>query len=102
MFPQPLGDHRATSVSVLELRDLWTAAMTSQSLRRDEFVTFQTKNKSEKWAREIGARAKSRGIKINCVAMMQPKAHDDMDDLAKRTGGHFTIVMQGGQRKKVR
>ncbi len=66
------------------------------------FMTDGAARGSDKWAREIGARAKSRGIKINCVAMMQPKAHDDMDDLAKRTGGHFTIVMQGGQRKKVR
>ncbi|MCH2063180.1 MAG: VWA domain-containing protein [Roseibacillus sp.] len=66
------------------------------------FMTDGVARGSDKWAKEIGARAKSRGIKINCVAMMQPKAHDDMDDLAKRTGGHFTIVMKGGQRKKVR
>ena len=66
------------------------------------FMTDGAARGSDKWAKEIGARAKSRGIKINCVAMMQPKAHDDMDDLAKRTGGHFTIVMKGGQRKKVR
>jgi hypothetical protein len=57
---------------------------------------------SDSWAREIGAKAKSKGIKINCVAMMQPKAHASMEDLAKRTEGHFTIVMQGGKRKKVR
>ena len=25
MFPQPLGEHRATSVSVLELRAFWAA-----------------------------------------------------------------------------
>ena len=66
------------------------------------FMTDGSARGSDKWSREIGARARSRGIKINCVAMMQPKAHDDMEDLAKRTDGHFTIVMKGGQRKKVR
>ena len=66
------------------------------------FMTDGVAKGSDRWAREIGARAKSRGVKINCVAMMQPKAHDAMEDLAKRTDGHFTIVMQGGQRKKVR
>ena len=66
------------------------------------FMTDGSARGSDKWSREIGARARSRGIKINCVAMMQPKAHDDMENLAKRTDGHFTIVMQGGQRKKVR
>ncbi len=66
------------------------------------FMTDGSAKGSDRWAREIGAKAKSKGIKINCVAMMQPKAHASMEDLAKRTDGHFTIVMQGGKRKKVR
>lgn len=66
------------------------------------FMTDGVAKGSDSWAREIGAKAKNKGIKINCVAMMQPKAHDSMEDLAKRTDGHFTIVMQGGKRKKVR
>ena len=66
------------------------------------FMTDGAASGSDKWARSVGAKAKSRGIKINCIAMMEPKAHKDMDDLAKRTGGQFTIVLKGGKRKKVR
>ena len=66
------------------------------------FMTDGAAKGSDAWARTIGAKAKSRGITINCIAMMQPRAHDDMDDLAKRTGGQFTIVMKGGKRMKVR
>lgn len=53
-------------------------------------------------ARRIGARAKTKGIVINTVALMEPRAHDPMDDLAKRTKGSFTIVEKGGKVKKVR
>lgn len=66
------------------------------------FMTDGSAQGSDKWAREMGAKAKSRGIKVNCIAMMQPKAHKDMLELAKRTDGHFTIILKGGQRKKVR
>ena len=38
---------------------------------------------------------------INTVAMMEPKAEAAMKDLAKRTGGQFTIVGQGGKAKLV-
>ena len=53
-------------------------------------------------ARKIGAKAKRKGVIINTVALMQPKAHDPMEDLAKRSGGSFTIVEKGGKVKKVR
>lgn len=53
-------------------------------------------------ARRIGAKAKSKGIVINTVALMEPRAHASMDDLAKRTGGGFTVVEKGGKVKKVR
>lgn len=66
------------------------------------FMTDGAAKGSDAWARTIGAKAKTRGITINCIAMMEPRAHDDMDDLAKRTKGQFTIVMKGGKRKKVR
>lgn len=66
------------------------------------FMTDGAASGSDKWARAVGAKAKGKGIKINCIAMMEPKAHKDMDDLAKRTGGQFTIVLKGGKRKKVR
>ena len=66
------------------------------------FMTDGAASGSDKWARSVGLNAKRKGITINCIAMMEPRAHKDMDDLAKRTGGQFTIVMKGGKRKKVR
>ncbi|MGB6220548.1 vWA domain-containing protein [Haloferula sp.] len=48
-------------------------------------------------AKRLGRRAKSKGITINTVAMMQPKAEDAMKELAKRTGGQFSIVDKGGK-----
>ena len=38
---------------------------------------------------------------INTVAMMEPKAEEAMKELAKRTGGQFTIVQKGGKVKLV-
>jgi len=52
-------------------------------------------------ARTIGARAKSKDIVINTVAMMEPRAETAMKELAKRTGGQFTIVQKGGKVKLV-
>lgn len=53
-------------------------------------------------AKTIGTRARSKGITINCVAMMEPRAHADMLELAKRTDGQFTKVLKGGKVEKVR
>lgn len=66
------------------------------------FMTDGVAKGSDKWARTVGARAKKLGVTINCIAMMQPRAEEDMQELAKRTGGQFTIVMKDGTRKKVR
>jgi hypothetical protein len=52
-------------------------------------------------ARTIGAKAKSKDIIINTVAMMEPRAETAMKELAKRTGGQFTIVQKGGKVKLV-
>ena len=52
-------------------------------------------------AKKIAAKAKSKQIIINTVAMMQPKAEAAMKELAKRTGGQFTMVEQGGKVKLV-
>ena len=66
------------------------------------FMTDGAANGSDVWAREVGDRAAKMGVIINCIAMMQPRAHADLDDLAKRTGGQFTVVLEGGKREKVR
>lgn len=57
---------------------------------------------SAETARRIGLKARSKGIVINTVAMMEPRAHGAMDELAKRTNGSFTKVMAGGKVEKVR
>jgi len=46
--------------------------------------------------RGIAAKAKAKGVVINTVAMMEPGAEEPLADLAKRTGGQFTIVEKGG------
>jgi hypothetical protein len=47
--------------------------------------------------RELAAKAKSKGTVINTVAMMEPRAEEGMKDLARRTGGQFSIVQQNGE-----
>lgn len=54
-----------------------------------------------KTAKSIGASAKTRGITVNCIAMMEPKAVEAMKELAKRSGGKFTMVEKGGKRKNI-
>jgi hypothetical protein len=58
--------------------------------------------KSGDTARRIGLKARTKGIIINTVAMMEPRAHQAMEELAERTGGSFTKVMPGGKVVKVR
>ena len=50
-------------------------------------------------AKRIGHRAKTKGITINTVAMMEPKAAAAMKELAKRTGGQFSMVEKNGKVK---
>jgi len=56
---------------------------------------------SEALAKGIAAKAKAKKIRINTVAMMEPKAEAAMQDLAKRTGGLFTIIEAGGKVRQV-
>ncbi|MFD2255796.1 hypothetical protein ACFSSA_03825 [Luteolibacter algae] len=55
----------------------------------------------EKLTRDLGGDAKKRGITVNTVALMEPKAAVHMYDLAKRTNGVFTIVESGGVSREV-
>ena len=50
--------------------------------------------------RGIAAKAKTRGVTINTVALMEPGAEEPMADLAKRTGGKFTVVEKSGVIRK--
>lgn len=51
-------------------------------------------------AKQIGRDAKKKGVIINCIALMEPKAKDAMADIAKRTGGIFTEVQENGRTKQ--
>ena len=59
-------------------------------------------NDSDDIAKKIAAKAKSKDITINTVSLMEPKAQEAMATMAKRTGGQFTIVHQGGKREQVK
>jgi hypothetical protein len=47
--------------------------------------------------RSIAAKAKARQVTINTVSMMEPGAEEPLADLAKRTGGSFTIIGKNGK-----
>lgn len=47
--------------------------------------------------RRIANRARFYGCKINTMAMMQPEAEEPMKDLARRSGGSFTIIGPDGR-----
>lgn len=52
--------------------------------------------------KDLAAKAKRKGIIVNSIAMMEPKAEESMFELAKRTGGAFTIVDKGGKVREVK
>jgi hypothetical protein len=56
---------------------------------------------SSEIAKNVAAKAKSKDITINTVALMEPKAQEAMGTLARRTGGQFTIVHEDGKREHV-
>lgn len=47
--------------------------------------------------KDLASIANRKGIIVNTIAMMEPKAEQAMADLAKRTGGQFTIVGKDGK-----
>jgi hypothetical protein len=67
---------------------------------RPDVIFFMTDGvaggKSADIAKDIGRKAKSANVIINTVAMMIPKAQEPLKDLAKRSGGQFSIVREGG------
>ena len=56
----------------------------------------------EKLTRDLGNKAKKKGIIINTIALMEPRAEESMLDLAKRAGGVFTIVEKNGKSREVK
>ncbi len=52
--------------------------------------------------RSLASKAKSKGIVVNSIALMEPRAEEAMYELADRTGGVFTIVEEGGKSREVK
>jgi hypothetical protein len=50
-----------------------------------------------KLTNDLASEAKKKGIVVNTIAMMQPKAEAPMGNLAKLTGGQFTVVDKDGK-----
>jgi von Willebrand factor type A domain len=48
-------------------------------------------------AKKLGQKANSMNVIINTVALMVPAAQDPLKELAKRSGGQFSIVKEGGK-----
>lgn len=63
------------------------------------FMTDGAAGRSEQWAEEIGKRARRTKTVINTVAMMVPKAEEPLKEIAKKTGGVFTVVNEDGSRE---
>ena len=65
------------------------------------FMTDGTAGQStEEDAKKLALAAKKKGVIINCVALMEPRARDAMAHLARETGGAFTMVNEKGRAKK--
>ena len=56
-------------------------------------------DESMKVAKELATEAKEKSIKVNTIALMEPKARESMSHLAKTTGGEFSLI--GADGKKV-
>ncbi|BDS05197.1 hypothetical protein NT6N_02370 [Oceaniferula spumae] len=71
---------------------------------RPQVVCFMTDGavggEAEKLAKRIAHKAKSRDVKINTVALMQPGAEGAMKEMAEITGGEYALVDQNGKVKK--
>jgi hypothetical protein len=50
-----------------------------------------------KLTNDLAAAAKKKGIVVNTIAMMEPKANQPMANLADKTGGQFTIIDKNGK-----
>jgi hypothetical protein len=50
---------------------------------------------------DLASKARNKGIMVNCVALMEPKAEEPMFNLANKTGGVFTIVEKGGKIREI-
>ncbi|MBO1260313.1 VWA domain-containing protein, partial [Bordetella holmesii] len=50
-----------------------------------------------KLTNDLASKAKKKGIIVNTIAMMEPKANEAMANLANKTGGEFTIIDKNGK-----
>lgn len=61
------------------------------------FMTDGTCASANQSAVKIAAIAKEKGVRINTIAMMHPKAEKPMRYLAAKTGGDFVVVTNSGK-----
>ena len=54
-------------------------------------------DKTSPTAKKMGSLGRKEEVIINCVALMEPNAKDAMAEIAKRTGGLFTMVDDQGK-----
>ena len=62
------------------------------------FMTDGATDNAKKVAREYGEKAAAKGITINTVALLEPKAKEGMKILADKTGGTAISVLDGGNK----
>ena len=71
---------------------------------KPELIVFLTDgssgNDSFAKAKRLGNAAKSKGIKVNTIALMEPNARAAMAELAKLTNGEFSMIDQNGNKVK--
>ena len=69
---------------------------------KPDMVVFLTDGASGKdsleKAKRLGNRAKSRGITVNAIALMEPQAREAMAELARRAGGEFALIDENGEK----
>lgn len=71
---------------------------------KPELVVFLTDgssgNDSLDRAKKLGDTAKTREIRVNTIALMEPAARTAMAELARRSGGEFTLIDKNGKKVK--
>jgi hypothetical protein len=50
-------------------------------------------------AKQMGANAKSKGVIVNTISLMEPRARDAMASLARATGGSFSMIGEDGKKQ---
>jgi len=69
---------------------------------KPEQIMFLTDGVADKWqqqAKDIAELANKHNVRINTVALMEPKAREGMAFIAGKTGGQFVMVEANGSKR---